>query len=124
MVRVDSKGRIVLPSEVRARLGLRPGTEVEVATEGGRVVVEPEEPPEQVIDDLEATIEEAAANRERRREGDAEGAGLPVDDDPVAAKQREIIRQGAARSESDESTAPNDGFDPDDSTDPDDRRDE
>ena len=42
MVTVDSKGRIVLPKEVRKRLGIDPGTEVEVHEEDGRAVVEPE----------------------------------------------------------------------------------
>lgn len=102
MVTVDSKGRIVIPSEVRDRLGLRPGSEVAVSAEDDRVIVEPETPPEQVMEDLERLIEEAAANRDDRRDGAAEGMGLALDDDPIAAKQREIIRRRAAESDSDD----------------------
>jgi AbrB family looped-hinge helix DNA binding protein len=102
MVTMDSKGRIVLPSEVREQLGLQPGSEVDVNTESGRVVVEPEDSPEHVMHTLEMMIDEAAANREDRREGKAEGMGIALDDGPIAAKQREIIRRGASRSESDD----------------------
>lgn len=35
MTKVDSKGRIVLPQEVREQLGITPGTEVDVRKEGG-----------------------------------------------------------------------------------------
>lgn len=102
MVTVDSKGRIVIPSEVRDRLGLRPGSEVAVSAEDDRVIVEPETPPEQVMDSLERLIEEAAANRDDRRDGAAEGMGLSLDDDPIAAKEREIIRRGAIGSDPDD----------------------
>lgn len=98
MVTVDSKGRIVLPSEVREQLGIRPGSEVEVSADDGRAVVEPEDGPEEIMRDLEAMIEEAAANRERRRESDAEG-GVGPDENPIAAKQREVIRRGARRAD-------------------------
>lgn len=94
MVTVDSKGRIVLPSEVRDRLGLRPGSEVVVGTEDGRIVVEPEDRPEQIIRDLEELIDEAADNRGRRGEATGTG-GEPVRDDSIAETQREIIRRGA-----------------------------
>lgn len=98
MVRVDSKGRIVIPSEVRERLGLRPGSEVAVSAEDDRVILEPEDEPERVVRELEALIDEAAANRERRRRaGEHEGSGLGLDDDPIAAEQREIVRRGATR---------------------------
>lgn len=99
MVTVDSKGRIVLPSEVRDRLGLRPGSEVVVDTEDGRIVVEPEDTPDQVMRDLEDLIDEAADNRERHEQTEVTGRE-PVRDDPIAETQREIIRRGA-RSESD-----------------------
>lgn len=100
MTKVDAKGRIVLPSDVRERLGLRPGSEVEVTAEDGRAILEPETEPEQVVRELEALIDEAAANRERRRHTDErERRRRGFDDDPIAAKQREILRRGAAHDE-------------------------
>lgn len=65
MPKVDSKGRIVLPRRIRERLGLDPGSEVDVHEEDGRAVVEPEESAEEIIDDLEQQIERAAAHRDR-----------------------------------------------------------
>lgn len=53
MVTVDSKGRVVLPKEVRNRLGIAPGTEVEIREENGKAVVEPEDDPGRIVDDLE-----------------------------------------------------------------------
>ncbi|MFU8870206.1 AbrB/MazE/SpoVT family DNA-binding domain-containing protein, partial [Natronococcus sp.] len=61
MPTVDSKGRIVLPKEVRERFDIEPGTEVKVSTEDGRVVVEPEADPEVVLERLESLVEDAAA---------------------------------------------------------------
>lgn len=65
MTRVDSKGRIVLPQAVRERLGITPGTEVAVHEEDGKAVVEPEDDPEEIIDDLEALIADAASTRDQ-----------------------------------------------------------
>lgn len=65
MTRVDSKGRIVLPKEVRERLGITPGTEVTVREEEGKAVVEPEDEAEKIVADLEARIADAATSRDR-----------------------------------------------------------
>ncbi|MFC7191030.1 AbrB/MazE/SpoVT family DNA-binding domain-containing protein [Halocatena marina] len=65
-VRVDTKGRIVIPIEVRKQLGLRPGSEVTVTATNGRAIIEPESDPEQLMCDLEAMIDEAVTNRDRR----------------------------------------------------------
>jgi AbrB family looped-hinge helix DNA binding protein len=70
MVTVDSKGRVVLPQEVRNRLGLSPGAEVEIREENGKAVVEPEDDPDRIVDDLERLIDDAAANRNRDSYGD------------------------------------------------------
>lgn len=39
--RVGSKGQVVIPKDLRERLGLHPGTEVEFALEGEHVVIAP-----------------------------------------------------------------------------------
>jgi AbrB family looped-hinge helix DNA binding protein len=87
MARVDSKGRVVLPKSVRERLGLDPGTEVEIVEEGGKVVVRPECAPEDVIGTMESLVEEAAAKRESRS---------PADFDVFAREHAETVRQGAS----------------------------
>ncbi|PSP86392.1 hypothetical protein BRC83_00490 [Halobacteriales archaeon QS_1_68_17] len=65
MPKVDAKGRIVLPKEVRDRLGITPGTEVEVREEDGRAIVEPEDEPERIIERMEKLVSETASRRER-----------------------------------------------------------
>ena len=100
MTTIDSKGRIVLPSEIREQLGLRPGSEVTVNAEGDHIILEPEDDPEQVIRNLESLIDEATANRERcQNAGESESGGPSVGDDVIAAKQRELIRRGAEQDE-------------------------
>lgn len=98
MPTVDSKGRIVLPIAVREELGIEPGSEVTVRTRDHRVILEPEDDPSDVIQRLEALIEEAAVERERRRgEGERSGRSASLDEDLIAAKQRRVIRSGANR---------------------------
>ena len=41
MSRISSKGQVTIPQEVRVRLGLRAGDEVEFADERGRIVLRP-----------------------------------------------------------------------------------
>jgi AbrB family looped-hinge helix DNA binding protein len=86
MVTVDSKGRIVLPKEVRERLDIRPGTEVEVRVEDGRVVVDTEPDPERVVDRLESLVAEASAERD---------PDPPGERDRHARDHAETIRRGA-----------------------------
>jgi AbrB family looped-hinge helix DNA binding protein len=88
MAKVDSKGRIVLPKEVRERLGITPGTEVEVHEEDGKAVVEPEANPEEVIERMDRLVAETEPEP-------AERTALTEGADPVARKHREAIRQGA-----------------------------
>ena len=93
MAKVDSKGRIVLPQEVRDRLGITPGTEVEVREDEGKAIVEPEDDPQQIIERMEQLVEETSSNR---------GETTPIDDvDPIAKKHRESVRNGT-RNDSDE----------------------
>ncbi len=87
MTKVDAKGRIVLPKEVRDRLGITPGTEVEVREDNGKVVVEPEDDPERVIERLEQLVERASAER---------GETRPLENpNPVARKHRDAVQRGA-----------------------------
>jgi AbrB family looped-hinge helix DNA binding protein len=39
--RVDDRGRLLLPVDERKRLGLKPGTELEIAEQGGMLVLKP-----------------------------------------------------------------------------------
>lgn len=41
VVRVSSKGQLVIPKEIREALGIRPGTEVHVEVVGRKIVLEP-----------------------------------------------------------------------------------
>jgi len=90
MAKVDSKGRIVLPQEVREKLGISPGTEVEIHEEDGKAVVEPEDNPEQIIERMEKLV--AATDSER-------GKTSTVDEgvDPIAKKHRDAVRRGAEK---------------------------
>jgi AbrB family looped-hinge helix DNA binding protein len=60
---VDSEGRVVLPQQVRKRLEIKPGTEVDIYEEDGKAVVEPKDDPEKVIERMEQLISEATTDR-------------------------------------------------------------
>lgn len=90
MAKVDAKGRVVLPKEVRERLGLVPGAEVEVREEGGVAVVEPEDDPEEIVERMERLVAEASADRRAEPAPEAEMH-------PLARKHAERIRRGARR---------------------------
>jgi AbrB family looped-hinge helix DNA binding protein len=97
MAKVDSKGRIVLPQEVRERLGITPGTEVEVHEEDGKAVVEPEADPEDVIARMEELVAEPTPERET----------TPFDEspNPIARNHREAVRRGAEADDSEDTDA-------------------
>jgi len=88
MTKVDSKGRIVLPQEVREHLGITPGTEVDVQEENGKAVVKPEDNPDEILERMEQLVAEASSNRE-------ETTSLPEGADPVAQKHRDVVQRGA-----------------------------
>jgi len=90
MSRVDSKGRIVLPKEVRERLDITPGTEVEVHEENGKAVVKPEVDPDDILERMERLIAETSA-------GENESPPARDAPDPVAEKHRDAVRRGAER---------------------------
>lgn len=87
MVTVDSKGRVVIPQDLRERLGITPGTEVAVREEDGKAVVEPEDDPERVIERMERLVEEASSGRGETTPPDGLG--------PAARRHREAVRRGA-----------------------------
>jgi AbrB family looped-hinge helix DNA binding protein len=92
MVTVDSKGRIVLPQEVRERLRIKPGTEVDVHEEDGKAVVEPEDDPEEIIERMEPFIAAAATDRVAPGE----------ERHPLAEDHAETIRRQATSDAADE----------------------
>ena len=88
MTKVDSKGRIVLPQSVRKRLGIEPGTKVEVHEEDGKAVVEPEDNPQEIIERMEELIAETSPASEKT-------LPLGAKVDPIAQKHRDAVRSGA-----------------------------
>ena len=89
MAKVDSKGRVVLPKELRDRLGISPGTEVELREADGQVVIEPERDPEDIVARTEELLEDAARGQTRSV---ADTADI---EDPHARKHAETIRRQA-----------------------------
>ena len=102
MAKVDSKGRVVLPKEVREDLGITPGTEVEVREEGGKVVVEPEDDPEEVLDRMDRLVAEAASGR-------GETKAIDGSVDPATQRHRDAVRRGADADAENEVEDPHDG---------------
>jgi len=93
MTKVDSKGRVVLPKGVRERLGIVPGTEVEIREKDGRAVIEPEKDPEQIIERMESLIDESATDRRSHSYEDL---------DVIARDHADTIRRQARGSERDD----------------------
>lgn len=46
---IDEAGRVVLPEKIRAAAGLRPGMEVEIRLSDGRIEIEPETLPVELV---------------------------------------------------------------------------
>lgn len=91
MTKVDSKGRIVLPKEMREDLGITPGTEVEIHEKDGKAIVEPEDDPEQIIQRMEELIAGISGDRQP----------TPYDElDPQSKDHVDTIRRQARQSES------------------------
>ena len=88
MTTVDSKGRIVLPQELRERLGITPGTEVDVREEDGKAVVKPEDSPDEILERMEQLVAEASSNRD-------ETTPIPGGADPIAQTHRDAVEKGA-----------------------------
>ena len=81
---IDSKGRVTLPQRLRERLGLSPGTAVEISAQNECVVIEPERSPEEI----EARMGELLGDLERTTR----------DEDSInqlASEHRDLIRKQA-----------------------------
>ncbi len=57
---VDDKGRIILPEDVRKKLGMRKGSKVKVSLKGDKVVIASTIGSKQFIDKMEAFIKEGS----------------------------------------------------------------
>lgn len=64
MVRVDSHGRVILPKQVRERLEITPGTELNIYEGDGKIVVEPVDSPERRIERMERLVAETVPEQE------------------------------------------------------------
>jgi len=94
MPKVDSKGRIVLPQGVRERLGVTPGTEVEVREEGGNAIIEPGDDPERIIERMDKLVG-----------GIPDREPTPYEElDPQARDHVDIIRRQANQAESEDNS--------------------
>lgn len=90
MVKVDAKGRIVLPQEIRDDLGITPGTEVAVHQEADHAIVEPEDGPDEILARMEELVDGIPDDKER----------TPYDElDPQSRDHVDTIREAARRSE-------------------------
>ncbi|MDH5792588.1 MAG: AbrB/MazE/SpoVT family DNA-binding domain-containing protein [Candidatus Bathyarchaeota archaeon] len=57
-VTVDDRGRVLIPKEIRERLGLNPGTEARIEVEDDRLIITPPVTPESFIRRMEGRITE------------------------------------------------------------------
>ena len=94
MARVDSKGRIVLPKEIRKELDLTPGTEVTIREADGKAVVDPESDPSDILERMDELL--AAI--------DADPAPTPAEElDPDSKSHLDAIQRQAADAETESS---------------------
>lgn len=105
-VRVDAEGRIQLPPEVREKLGLEIGQQVELTAEDGTLVVRRARgdsgesegaDDEALIERIDRLTAEAVVNRERRAESEASDATQDGPGDIHARRHRRAIEQRAER---------------------------
>ncbi len=87
MPEIDDEGRLPLPDEILERHHLKPGTTVEVETDGGRLVLEPKRTPEEILARMDELLEEVPDDPSER-------ADTVNEDDPFARSHRRKIRSG------------------------------
>lgn len=93
MVEVDGEGRVRLPAELRERLGITPGTEVEVHVDGERAVIEPADDPDGVLERMAELSQAATKHRDR----------VPYEEmHPVAQSHADTISHEAAKAGEDD----------------------
>lgn len=56
---ISTKGQVVIPGEIRAQLGLEPGSKLAVITDGTNVLLRPLEPPRMAV--FSALLKESRA---------------------------------------------------------------
>lgn len=86
MAKIDDNGRVTLPPEIRERFHLEPGTTVRVEPEDGRIVIEPERDPDEVLARMEELLEGFRSD---------ERVDTVNERDPYAIHHREIVRRAA-----------------------------
>lgn len=57
-IKVDERGRITLPGDIREELGLKPGTEVNIQKSGKGIIIKPQVTKEDLIEGLKGCITE------------------------------------------------------------------
>ena len=57
-VNVDDKGRVLIPKEVRDKVGLKAGGRARLKVENERIIIMPPIPPEEFIEEMEGCIKE------------------------------------------------------------------
>jgi AbrB family looped-hinge helix DNA binding protein len=75
MTTVSTKGQLVIPAEIRERLGIEPGTKIAISVEGSRIVLQP-----------------VTRNRINDLFGIFKGAGDSAVDDLIADRRKEDLR--------------------------------
>lgn len=93
MPEIDDEGRLPLPDEILERYHLKPGTTVEVETDGCRLVLEPQRTPEEILARMDELLEEVPDDLSERADPPDEDRP-PWDVDVFSQRHRENIRSG------------------------------
>ena len=58
-IKVEDRGRIIIPKEIRDKLGLKPGSELEIILEEGKIKILPKMTLSQVFEELKGCIKKS-----------------------------------------------------------------